>query len=50
MATSEIRGTRFGKEKMLGDEVWIKESETGVGKGMSEKGVFEGGCFLQRVS
>jgi hypothetical protein len=50
LGTSEIREARFGKEEVLGKEVWIKETETGIGEGMSEKEVFEGRCFLQRVS
>lgn len=46
MGILEIREVRFGKEEVLGKEVWIKEIEIGIGEGMLEKEVFEGRCFL----
>lgn len=48
---------KLGDIRDQGDKAWEEKdvidkgkTETEVGKGMSEKGVLKGGCFLERVS
>lgn len=44
------QGDKAWEEKDVIDKVWMDKTEMEVGKGMSERGVLKGGCFLERVS